>query len=112
MPALGYLLCGKCTCQQPRSISSAYLVSHRVASALLIKLACLSHLASELTRWCCADSYSERVSVAKVQVGLLGTARGMQRDLERIADRADTDSPSGLHYVLQGECCSTRTSLC
>ena len=35
-------------------------------------------------------------------MGLLGTARSMQRDLEKIADRADTDSPTGLHYVLQG----------
>ena len=41
--------------------------------------------------------------MAKVQVGLLGTARGMQRELEKIADRADTDSPTGLHYVLQGD---------
>lgn len=40
--------------------------------------------------------------MVKLQVGLLGTARSMQRDLDRIASRADTSSPSGLHYVLQG----------
>ena len=50
----------------------------------------------------CAGASSERVSVVKLQVGLLGTARSMQRDLDRIAGRADTSNPSGLHYVLQG----------
>jgi uncharacterized membrane protein len=43
----------------------------------------------------------ERLSVAKVQVGLLGTARDLQKDLERIASKADTSSSRGLHYVLQ-----------
>ncbi len=40
--------------------------------------------------------------MAKVQVGLLGSARALQRDLERIAKRADTNSSEGLAYVLQG----------
>lgn len=44
----------------------------------------------------------ERVTVSKLQVGLLGSARQLQRDLDRIAGRADTNTPSGLHYVLQG----------
>jgi uncharacterized membrane protein len=39
--------------------------------------------------------------VVRLQVGLLGLARSMQDDLERIADRADTSSPEGLSYVLQ-----------
>jgi len=43
----------------------------------------------------------EKLSVAKVQVGLLGSARDLQRDLERIAARSDTSSSRGLHYVLQ-----------
>ncbi|GAB4823858.1 hypothetical protein N2152v2_010904 [Parachlorella kessleri] len=42
-----------------------------------------------------------RVTVAKVQVGLMGSARQIQRDLERIASRANTSSPQGLHYILQ-----------
>ena len=42
------------------------------------------------------------MSVAKVQVGLLGSARGLQRDLERIAKRSDTSSSEGLAFVLQG----------
>ncbi len=45
---------------------------------------------------------ANRVGVAKVQVGLLGSARSLQRDLERIAKRADTNSSDGLAYVLQG----------
>lgn len=44
----------------------------------------------------------ESMTVAKVQVGLLGSAREIQKDLERIAAQADTDSPEGLHYILQG----------
>eukprot|EP00271_Cylindrocystis_brebissonii_P014271 TRINITY_DN3557_c0_g1_i1.p1 TRINITY_DN3557_c0_g1~~TRINITY_DN3557_c0_g1_i1.p1 ORF type:complete len:448 (+),score=46.00 TRINITY_DN3557_c0_g1_i1:293-1636(+) len=43
---------------------------------------------------------TEKTSVVKVQVGLLGLARELQKDLERIADRADTSSSEGLHYVL------------
>lgn len=39
--------------------------------------------------------------MAKVQVGLLGSARGLQKDLERIAKRSDTSSSEGLAYVLQ-----------
>jgi len=43
-----------------------------------------------------------RVTVAKLQIGLLGSARSLQRDLDRIAGKADTSTPSGLHFVLQG----------
>ncbi|CAM6083912.1 unnamed protein product [Calypogeia fissa] len=42
----------------------------------------------------------EKVSVLKLQVGLLGFARTLQNDLERISDRADTSTSRGLHYVL------------
>lgn len=45
--------------------------------------------------------YDDRVTVAKVQVGLLGSARELQTDLERMAEDADTESPEGLHYILQ-----------
>lgn len=43
----------------------------------------------------------DRVSIVKVQVGLLGLARELQKDLDKLADRTDTDTPEGLHYVLQ-----------
>lgn len=47
------------------------------------------------------QAYDDGVTVAKLQVGLLANARGLKRDLERIAAKADTSTPSGLHYVLQ-----------
>ena len=56
----------------------------------------------------------EVLTVAKVQVGLLGSARELQRDLERIADRADSASSQGLHYILQGallRCCCAAARL-
>jgi uncharacterized membrane protein len=40
--------------------------------------------------------------VAKVQIGLTGTAVSLKRDLERIAKRADTNTSEGLNFVLQG----------
>ncbi|KAL2942445.1 hypothetical protein RDABS01_030795 [Bienertia sinuspersici] len=43
---------------------------------------------------------TERTSVIKLQVGLLGMARSLQSDLNRIADSADTSTPEGLNYVL------------
>ncbi|CAI5510247.1 unnamed protein product [Closterium sp. Naga37s-1] len=44
---------------------------------------------------------TQRSSVVRLQVGLLGSARRLQWDLDRIADRADASSPEGLHYILQ-----------
>ncbi|XP_074329409.1 FLUCTUATING-LIGHT-ACCLIMATION protein 1, chloroplastic-like [Apium graveolens] len=43
---------------------------------------------------------TEKTSVLKLQVGLLGMARSLQQDLNRIAERADTSTPEGLSYVL------------
>jgi len=44
-----------------------------------------------------------KCTVAKVQIGLTGTAVSLKRELERIAKRADTNTSEGLNYVLQGE---------
>jgi uncharacterized membrane protein len=41
------------------------------------------------------------VSVAKLQVGLLANARGLQPELNKIAETADTNSPQGRAEVLQ-----------
>jgi len=41
------------------------------------------------------------VSVGRLQVGLLGSARQLRRDIEAIATRADTSAGDGLHYILQ-----------
>lgn len=36
----------------------------------------------------------------QIQVGLLGLARSLQRELDAIAMKSDTGTPGGLHYVL------------
>lgn len=41
------------------------------------------------------------MSVIKLQVGLLGSARELQRDLNRMGNTLDTSTPQGLHYLLQ-----------
>ncbi|XP_072992766.1 FLUCTUATING-LIGHT-ACCLIMATION protein 1, chloroplastic [Typha latifolia] len=43
---------------------------------------------------------TQKTSVVKLQVGLLGMARSFQRDLDKIAESADTSTPQGLNYVL------------
>lgn len=42
---------------------------------------------------------------AFLKVGLLGLGRSLQRDLDRIAETADTSTPEGLSYVLTGKDC-------
>lgn len=41
------------------------------------------------------------MSVVKLQVGLLGSARELQRDLNRMGGSVDTSNARGLHYLLQ-----------
>ncbi|XP_073311033.1 FLUCTUATING-LIGHT-ACCLIMATION protein 1, chloroplastic [Primulina huaijiensis] len=43
---------------------------------------------------------TEKTTVLKLQVGLLGLGRSLQKDLNRIAELADTSNSEGLHYVL------------
>lgn len=48
------------------------------------------------------DGGADRVSVCRLTVGLLAQGgRKLQKDLDRLAARANTSTPSGLHYVLQ-----------
>lgn len=49
---------------------------------------------------------SQTSSVLKLQVGLLGLARTLQQDLDRIAEDADTTTTKGLHNILQEACLS------
>ncbi|CAM9002186.1 unnamed protein product [Rhodiola kirilowii] len=42
----------------------------------------------------------DKTSVMKLQVGLLGMGRSLQKDLNRIAEVADTSTPEGSSYVL------------
>lgn len=48
------------------------------------------------------DDYSgqDGITVIRIQVGMLGLARDLQLDLEEIADKADTDTEDGLHFIL------------
>jgi uncharacterized membrane protein len=46
------------------------------------------------------DIGNEPMSVVKLQVGLMGSARGLQRDLNRMGNSIDTSTPEGLHYLL------------
>ncbi|CAM9002190.1 unnamed protein product [Rhodiola kirilowii] len=46
------------------------------------------------------DSAVNKTSVMKLQVGWLGMGRSLQKDLNRIAEVADTSTPKGLRYVL------------
>ncbi|KAH9568021.1 hypothetical protein CY35_03G055500 [Sphagnum magellanicum] len=66
-------------------------------------------------------SGTQKYSVLKLQVRLLGMARTLQRDLDRIAQQADTTTEEGLHYVLTETClalmrhpdfCISGVSLC
>ncbi|KAG6437507.1 hypothetical protein SASPL_102425 [Salvia splendens] len=43
---------------------------------------------------------TDKTTVLKLQVGLLGLGRSLQKDLNRIAEIADTSTSEGLHYVL------------
>ncbi|KAK2365149.1 myelin-associated oligodendrocyte basic protein [Trifolium repens] len=44
-----------------------------------------------------------KTTVLKLQVGLSGMGHSLQKDLNRIAEVADTSSPKGWSYVLSGE---------
>ncbi|KAI3979749.1 hypothetical protein MKX01_013844 [Papaver californicum] len=44
---------------------------------------------------------TQKTTVIKLQVGLLGMARSLQKDLNKIAEVADTSTPAGLSYILQ-----------
>jgi len=43
----------------------------------------------------------DKVSVAKIQVGLLATAASIKKDIEKQANRTDTSDPESLHFFLQ-----------
>eukprot|EP00892_Ulva_mutabilis_P004561 jgi/Ulvmu1/2477/UM137_0002.1 len=54
------------------------------------------------------DPENDPMSVIKLQVGLLGSARELQRDLNRMGNTLDTSTPQGLHYLLQETVLSLR----
>ncbi|KAJ8529420.1 hypothetical protein K7X08_036255 [Anisodus acutangulus] len=75
--------------------SSAFLVMVGFAAFVLVSgfLSDRSEEGSVLTA-------TDKTSVLKLQVGLLGLGRSLQKDLNRIAEVADTSTPEGLSYVL------------
>ncbi|KAI3518910.1 hypothetical protein L1887_07801 [Cichorium endivia] len=71
-----------------------------LGSVLTVVAFCLVLFATEIT------------SVLKLQVGLAGTGRSLQKDFNRIAKKANRYSPEGLSYILQGnESCLHETTL-
>lgn len=48
------------------------------------------------------DSLQFCMGLCLLKVGLLGLGRSLQKDLNRIAETADTSTSQGLHYVLTG----------
>ncbi|KAM0006049.1 hypothetical protein Hdeb2414_s0188g00827361 [Helianthus debilis subsp. tardiflorus] len=48
-----------------------------------------------------ADENRVEISVLKLQVGLSGIARSLQKDLNQIAETADTSTPKGFGHILQ-----------
>lgn len=47
------------------------------------------------------EAYGDDVTVCRLQVGLLGVAKELKADLDAIAASANTNSPEGLHLMLQ-----------
>lgn len=45
------------------------------------------------------------ITVTKLQVGLLSSARHIKSELNTLAERADTSRPEGLQMVLQVSAC-------
>lgn len=73
---------------------------------ILIFIAIANFLVSSFRRVSQGDelgSYNNNptVSIARIQVGLLAEARSLQKDLDRIAENADTGSAAGRSQVLQ-----------
>ncbi|KAK1421536.1 hypothetical protein QVD17_23951 [Tagetes erecta] len=65
-------------------------------------LGCLLGLAVfSVVIWYIEDMNVPRTSVLRLQVGSLGSGRSLQKDLNRIAESADTSTSKGFHYVLQ-----------
>ncbi|MER3432275.1 MAG: hypothetical protein C4288_02310 [Leptolyngbya sp. ERB_1_1] len=72
--------------------------------SLLILISIAGFLLNNFRRASSSDELdygTPTVSVAKVQVGLLAQARELKADLDRIGERADTETSEGLAQVLQ-----------
>ncbi|KAL3631715.1 hypothetical protein CASFOL_024699 [Castilleja foliolosa] len=75
--------------------SGAFLILIAFVAFVLV-----SRLMSEGSKSSNVLTDDKKTSVLKVQVGLLGLGRSLQKDLNRIAETADTSTSEGLHYIL------------
>jgi len=48
-----------------------------------------------------SNSSSKNITVSKIQIGLLSSARQIQQDLNRLATEANTDTPEGIALLLK-----------
>ncbi|XP_009625183.1 FLUCTUATING-LIGHT-ACCLIMATION protein 1, chloroplastic [Nicotiana tabacum] len=75
--------------------SSAFLIMMGFAAFVLV-----SGFLSDRSEGGSVLTATDKTSVLKLQVGLLGLGRSLQKDLNRIAEVADTSTSEGLSYVL------------
>ncbi|KAL7126361.1 hypothetical protein ABFS83_14G181200 [Erythranthe nasuta] len=82
----------------PSSPPSEYGVMNVLVGSLifLVLVGAACALVDEL--WCYINKKS--VTVVKLQVGLLGLGRSLQKDINRIAEPVDVSTSEGLHYIL------------
>ncbi|CAA7034710.1 unnamed protein product [Microthlaspi erraticum] len=80
------------------SRSESYSYSYSKPDAIDILFLCV--LCSVALGLCVYLSQGEKTSVLKLQLGLLGVGRKLQKDFDRLAEDADTSTLKGLSYVL------------
>ncbi|KAL9142624.1 hypothetical protein ABFS82_14G182400 [Erythranthe guttata] len=82
----------------PSSPPSTYGVMNVLVVSLifLVLVGAACALVDEV--WCYINMKS--VTVVKLQVGLLGLGRSLQKDINRIAEPVDVSTSEGLHYIL------------
>ncbi|MFS8018750.1 hypothetical protein Hanom_Chr15g01395711 [Helianthus anomalus] len=89
----------------PKSSSSeAYSTQKAEPIGRLDAIICISIIVFVLyfyIKWYTGDLDVAKTSVLKLQVGSLGTGRLLQKDLNRIANVADTSNSKGVYFVLQ-----------
>ncbi|KAL8028806.1 hypothetical protein ABFX02_14G185000 [Erythranthe guttata] len=81
----------------PSSPPSTYdVMKFIVVSLMFLVLVGAAYVWVEV--WCYINK--ESVTVVKLQVGLLGLGRSLQKDINRIAEPVDVSTSEGLHYIL------------
>ncbi|XP_023644213.1 uncharacterized protein LOC17894239 [Capsella rubella] len=78
------------------------LISNTSLSLIMIGLTAFGIVSVTIANMSESDNISntQKTSVLRLQVGLLGSARNLQQDFNHLAENADTTTPEGLSYVL------------